>query len=158
LVVRLPLRDFPRAPCAVPVTVVVPFAFFVAVPEPLVVPPFGPVTEPFAVVDPLAFFVADPEAVVVPPRGPVAEPDACAPRAVFVTLTDPLTVLPRALVAVPDPLTVAPLRLALPVAVPPRGPVAVCCAGAMLKTRVNPAAQIAAPTRRFMVIAFRPKV
>jgi hypothetical protein len=100
---------------------------FVADAVSLAVLPRGPVAEPEAVVV-LPEFVTVPFAVVVPPFGPVTVAAPVAPLMVLLTAAVPEVVLPRAEVAVPVAVTVLPLRVAELLAVPPRGPVAECCA------------------------------
>ncbi len=80
------------------------------------------------VVEPVVVLVVTPLAAVVPPSGPVTEPDSVAPVRVFVTVPCALAVLSRALVAVPLAVTVLRLVETEAVALPPRGPVTVCCA------------------------------
>jgi len=125
--VVLPLPVFPFGPVPVPETVVVPLPLLVLDAVPLAVLPRGPVADPVAVVV-LPVFVTVPFSVVVPPFGPVTAAVPVAPVMVFFTVAVPVVVLPPAEVAVPVAVTVFPLRVAELLAVPPRGPVAECCA------------------------------
>ena len=121
--------DLPRGPVTVPEVVVVPVPLLLVEPLAEDVPPLGPLT----VADPdfpWPVLVVEPFTFVVPPFGPVTEPLSAVPLRVLLTVPDPLTDLPRALVALPLPDTVLPLPEAEPVAVPPCRPVAVCCANA----------------------------
>lgn len=141
---------FPLGPVAVPFAVTVDPLF---VPEPLAVdvPPFGPVTVACPLFA-LPVFVVEPVAVVVPPLGPVIVAESDVPLRVFVALADPDTVLPRALVAEPVPLTDLPVCVTEPVAVPPRLPVTVFCADAEVSGSAS-ANAIAAIAKFFPVIS-----
>jgi hypothetical protein len=125
--VVLPLPVWPFEPLPVAETVVVPLPLLLLEAVPLAVLPRGPVADPVAVVV-LPLFVTVPFAVVVPPFGPVTATAPVAPVMVFFTVAVPVVVLPLAEVAVPVAVTVFPLRVAEVLAVPPRGPVAECCA------------------------------
>jgi hypothetical protein len=144
-----PLRVFPRAPVAVPETVVVPFPLFTALADPVDVPPFGPFTVPVAVFVPLPLFVVEPVAVVVLPFAPVTVADPAAPLRVLVAVTEPDTVLPRALVAVPVAVAVLPFVTTVPVAVPPCFPVTVRCANAAGST--SESVMIVSTVRMFFI-------